>query len=58
MTTPTSGEYRVKFRWRIVRASCACGGHWAWVRRWPTGGEEMMGCVCHHSWTLALRAGT
>ncbi len=43
--------------WRIVRASCACGGRWAWVRIGPTGALEMQGCVCHHPWTLALRAG-
>jgi hypothetical protein len=43
--------------WRIVRASCACGGRWAWVRTTRPGAVEMQGCVCHHPWTLALRAG-
>lgn len=47
-----------KPRWRIVRASCACGGRWAWQRQRPSGAGESMGCVCHHPWTLALRAAT
>lgn len=45
-----------KQRWRIVRTECLCGGRWAWMRQRPSGAWEMRGCVCHHPWTLALRA--
>lgn len=48
----------IKQRWRIRPASCICGGRWAWVKERPSGAWEMQGCVCHHPWTLALRAGT
>jgi len=27
-----------------------------WARVKPSGALEMQGCVCHHPWTLALRA--
>ena len=43
--------------WRILRAAPACGGRYAWARVRPSGALEMQGCVCHHPWTLALRAG-
>lgn len=43
--------------WIIRRTSCMCGGNWAWLRRREFGAYEMQGCVCHHPWTLAMRAG-
>lgn len=44
-----------KQRWRIERTSCSCGD-WAWYRQRPSGAWECQGCVCHHPWTLAMRA--
>lgn len=35
-------------RYRIVPASCLCGGDLAWVHVRPDGAEDMVGCVCHH----------
>lgn len=54
-----------KQRWKIVRCSCRCGGRWAWeVETLVDHGDgpwwqgRMSGCVCHHPWTLAMRAFT
>lgn len=41
--------------YKVVPASCVCGGSQAWVKLipgpWETGGvaEEMVGCICHHA---------
>ena len=32
----------------IVRASCHCGGDYAWMKQRPSGAWEMAGCVCHN----------
>jgi hypothetical protein len=32
----------------IVRASCHCGGDYAWMRLRDSGAWEMAGCVCHN----------
>lgn len=32
----------------IVRASCHCGGSYAWMVQRDTGAWEMKGCVCHN----------
>ena len=53
----TTNPTRRPGTWRILRASPACGGRYAWARVRPSGALEMQGCVCHHPWTLALRAG-
>lgn len=47
----------IKPRLAIVRCSCMCGGNWAWAFKLRDGSHYMIGCVCHHWWTLALRAG-
>jgi hypothetical protein len=36
-------------RFKIMEASCTCGGRWAWLRQRPSGAWEMIGCVCHHT---------
>lgn len=46
----------MKPRWSIVLCSCRCGGRWAWLCAVGNRAPRMMGCVCHHPWTLALRA--
>ena len=33
--------------WRITRASCTCGGEFAWLRPRPSGAFETAGCICH-----------
>jgi hypothetical protein len=33
---------------KIVRASCHCGGSYAWMHQRPSGAWEMKGCVCHN----------
>lgn len=46
----------VKPRLVIARTSCMCGGRWAWLLNRPERADVMLGCVCHHWWTPALRA--
>lgn len=40
---------------KVVNASCACGGQQAWMEVRPDGVEVMLGCICHN--TLPTNAG-
>lgn len=53
----TDSRVRRPGSWVILCTSCMCGGNWAWARVRESGAFEMQGCVCHHPWTLAMRAG-
>ena len=40
----------------VIRpTSCRCGGSLAWLKVLPSGAEEMVGCVCHHTPEELLR---
>jgi hypothetical protein len=34
--------------YKVVPASCQCGGTQAWVIIHPSGVDEMLGCICHN----------
>lgn len=48
MPRKKSGAVRVDC-FKIVPASCQCGGTLAWVSVLEGGSEMMIGCVCHYT---------
>lgn len=49
----TTNPTRRPGSWRILRASPACGGRYAWARVRPSGALEIVGCVCHGAGPVA-----